>query len=139
MIIDKRQQVSSDQALTGTSDVVSEDIIDLKQSENIGPGEPLWWVIAAKTGLGGTSPTLDIKVETDDAEGFGSAETLVSHPQLAESDFATGDRVVIPMPMTNKRYLRLVYNMGGTSPTATVDAFLTNQEPESWKSFANAI
>jgi hypothetical protein len=43
------------------------------------------------------------------------------------------------MPMTNKRYLRLVYNMGGTSPTATVDAFLTNQEPESWKSFANAI
>ncbi len=139
MFIDKRLQVSSLQALSGAGAAPSTDVIDLGTLRLIGPGDPLWWVIVARTGLGGTSPTLDIAVQADDASNFPSAQTLLSHPQLAESAFVTGTRIVIPMPWNNEQYLRLNYTLGGTAPTATVDAFLTNQEPASWSAFADAI
>lgn len=140
MIIDRRLQVSALQALTGTSLVPSTDVIDLGQANRlIGPGDPLWWVIIARTGLAGTSPTLAIAVQTDDNSGFSSVATLLTHPTLAQAAFVTGTRIVIPMPHTNERYLRLGYTMGGTTPTSTVDAFLTNQEPASWAAFPDAI
>lgn len=138
MIIDRRMQVSALQALTATAR--STDVIDLGQASRIiGPGDPLWWVIVARTGLGGTTPTLDIAVQTDDNAAFASAATLLSHPQLAAAGFTTGTRIVIPMPWSNERYLSLLYTLGGTSPTATVDAFLTNQDPASWRAFPDAI
>jgi len=139
MIIDSSRQVSSDQALTGTSAVPSEHVINLGAERLIGPGDPMWWVIVAKIGLAGTTPTLDIDIETDTVENFASATTLLSHPQLAAADFATGATVIIPMPFTNQRYLRLSYTMGGTTPTCTVDAFLTNQHPTKWAPQPNAI
>ena len=43
------------------------------------------------------------------------------------------------MPWQNERYLRLNYTLGGTTPTATVDAFLTNQDPASWLAYPDAI
>jgi hypothetical protein len=139
MIIDKRLQVSSLQALTGTSLVPSTDVVDLGSLRLIGPGEPLWWVIAARVGLAGTTPTLDIAVQTDDASNFPSAATIASHPQLAAAAFTAGTRIVIPMAFNNERFLRLAFTMGGTTPTATVDAWLTNQHPQAWSAFADAI
>lgn len=137
MIIDKRLQVSSLQALTATAP--STDVIDLGSLRLIGPGEPLWWVVAARVGLAGTTPTLDIAVQTDDASNFPSAATLLSYPQLAAAGFVTGTRIIIPMPFVNERFLRLNYTMGGTTPTATVDAWLTNQDPQTWMSLPDAI
>ena len=137
MIIDSRLQVSDQQALTATA--ASTNVIDLGSQRLIGPGDPLWWVIVARIGLGGTSPTLVPSVETDDNSGFSSAATLVTYPQLAAAGFVTGTRIVIPMTFTNEQYLRLKYTLGGTTPTATVDAFLTNQDPASWSAFADAI
>jgi hypothetical protein len=139
MYIDKRLQVSAQQALTGTSLVASTDVIDLGTSRLIGPGSPLWWVIVARVGLAGTTPTLDIKVQTDDASNFPSAADLLAHPQLAAADFAAGAQIIIPMAFKNERYLRLAYTMGGTTPTCTVDAWLTNQDPQTWKAFPDAI
>lgn len=137
MIMDKRLQVSSDQALTATA--VSTDVIDLGHAANVGPGEPLWLVVVAKTGLGGTSPTLAISIETDDNSAFSSAVTLATGPTLAAAAFATGQQIVMPLTLTNERYLRAKYTMGGTSPTATVDAWITNQEPSTWTAFADAL
>lgn len=137
MFIDKRLQVSAQQALSATAP--STDVIDLGSLRLIGPGEPLWWVIAARVGLAGTTPTLDIAVQTDDNSAFSSPATLLSYPQLAAAGFTLGTRLVIPMTFTNERYLRLNYTMGGTTPTATVDAWLTNQDPQSWMALADAI
>ncbi|MFA7504284.1 MAG: Bbp16 family capsid cement protein [Burkholderiaceae bacterium] len=138
MIIDSRLQVSAKQALTETAP--STDVIDLGAVNRLlGPGDPLWWVIVARTGLAGTTPTLAIAVQTDDAANFPSAATLLTHPTLAAAAFTTGTRVVIPMPWQNERYLRLNYTLGGTTPTATVDAFLTNQDPASWLAYPDAI
>jgi hypothetical protein len=67
MIIDKRLQVSSQQALSGAGAAPSADVIDLGSQRLIGPGDPMWWVIVARVALAGTTPTLDIAVQTDDA------------------------------------------------------------------------
>ena len=135
MIIDKRLQVSSAQALTATA--ASTDVIDLGAAAAIGPGEPLWLVVVARVALAGTSPTLAIAIQTDDNSGFSSATSLVSSQTLTA--LAAGAKVVLPMPFTNERYLRANFTLGGTTPTCTVDAFFTNQDPTSWVAMPDAI
>jgi hypothetical protein len=137
MIIDKRLQVATDQALTATA--ASTDVIDLSADRDIGPGESMWLVVVAKTGLGGTSPTLAVSIETDDNSSFSSAATLLTGPTLAAAAFVTGQVIVMPMAMSNERYLRAKFTLGGTSPTATVDAFFTNQEPNIWTAAPDPI
>jgi hypothetical protein len=137
MIIDKLLEFSRAQALTATA--ASTDTVDFGSDRDIGPGEPMWIVITSGAAPGGTSPTIAISVETDDNTGFSSAATLVTHPTLAAAAFGAGTRVVIPMPLTNERYLRMKYTLGGTDPTFTVSAFLTNQEPPSWQAYPDAI
>lgn len=138
MIIDRRLQVSALQALTVTAP--STDVIDLgSQLRLIGPGDPMWWVIAARVGLAGTAPTLAIAVQTDDASGFASPVTLLTSDTLAAADFPAGKLVVLPMAFKNERFLRLNYTLGGTTPTATVDAWLTNQDPQTWMAQPDAI
>ena len=139
MWIDKRLQVSTLQALSGAGAAPSADVIDLGSLRLIGPGEPMWWVIAARVGLAGTVPTLDIAVQTDDNSAFSSPAALLSYPQLAAAGFTVGTRLVIPMTFTNERFLRLLYTLAGTTPSATVDAWLTNQDPTAWSAQADAI
>ncbi len=142
MLMDKRLQVSSNQALTGTSLVPSTDVIDLGSAGRIiAPGEPLWWVVVSKVLLAGTdTPTLAIAVQSDDASNFPSALTLLTMPALSVAEFAAGKRIIIPHPFNQaERYVRLGYTMTGTTPTATVDAFLTNQDPSQWVAMADAI
>jgi hypothetical protein len=137
MIFDKTLQVSADQALTATA--ASTDVIDLSSDRDVGPGNPMWWVVVAKTGLGGTSPTLAVSIETDDNSSFSSAATELTGKTLAQAAFATGAIYVLPMAFYNERFVRLKYTLGGTSPTATVDAFLTSEDPRSWVSLPDAI
>lgn len=139
MIFDKLLQVSSQQALSGTDPIPSTDVIDVGSALRlIGPGSPLWWVICARTGLAGTTPTLDIKVQTDDASNFPSAADLVAYPQLNAAGFVAGTRIIIPMAFRNERFLRLLYTPGGTTPTANVDAFLTSEPPSNWFAYPAA-
>lgn len=139
MIIDKRLQVSADQALTGTSATASTDVIDLGSDRDIGPGKPMWWVLVFKAAPGGTTPTFTFKQQTDDNSGFSSASDLFTSPTLAAADMAAGKRHVFPMAFTNERYLRASYTMGGTSPTSTVDCFLTDQDPANWTAQPDGI
>lgn len=140
MIIDKLLQVSSAQALTGTDPVPSTDVIDFGSDRDVGPGSPLWLVVVARVGLGGTGgPTIKFDIETDDNSGFSSATKIFSSQALAATAFASGKIFAIPMPMANERFLRLVATMTGTSPTATIDAFLTNQPPTTWQSMPDAL
>lgn len=139
MIIDRSLQVSRQQALSGAGAAASTDVIDLGSLRLVGPGEPIWWVIAARVGLAGTAPTLTIAVQTDDNSGFSSPATLLTSAQLAAADFATGARIVLGMVFNNEKFLRLNYTLGGTTPSATVDAWFSNQHPTLWSAFADAI
>lgn len=135
MIIDKRLQVSSAQALTATA--ASTDVLDLSQDRDIGPGAPIWLVVVPTVALAGTSPTLQVSIETDDNSSFSSAATLVTGKSL--TSFPVGSAYVLALPYDNERYLRAKFTLGGTSPTCTVDAFFTNQEPKSWVAASDGL
>lgn len=136
MFIDKRLQVSSQQALTATA--ASTDVVDLgSASRNVGAGDPIWLVVLARVALAGTSPTLAVAIQTDDNSAFSSAATLETSQTYTA--LPVGSMIVLPMPFTNERYVRANYTLGGTTPTATVDAFFTNQDPTSWIAAPDAI
>lgn len=135
MIIDKRLQVSSQQALTATAG--STDVVDLGSARNVGPGEPLWLVMIARTAMTGTSPTLSVAVQTDDNSGFSSPASIVASQTFTA--LAAGQMVALAVPFANERYLRANYTLGGTSPAVTVDAFFTNQDPTAWTAQPDAI
>lgn len=138
MYIDRSLQFSSDQALTATA--ASDNSIDLGANRPVGQGEPMWAVIVCKVAPGGTTPTIAPSIEVDDNSGFGSARTILTGATLAAADFPLGTIYSMPWPRAlEERYARLKYTLGGTDPTVTVDAFLTNQPPSNWQSFPDAI
>lgn len=132
MIIDRRLQVSAQQALTANAN--STDLINLGHTQFIGPGEPLWWVIAARVALAGAGKSFAASVQTDTVVGFGSPTVLQSTGAYTVLD--VGQRIILPMTFTNERFLRLAYTVTGT---VTIDAFLTSQDPSSWAAFPDAI
>jgi len=131
MIIDYNLQVSDAQALTATA--ASTNVIDLGSDRDIGPGEDMKIVTTLDVAMGGTSPTLAIGVQTSaDNSSFTTVQT-----SRTVSAGAAGDVVVMGLPDTNQRYIRLYYTLGGTSPTVTVSASIV-KDAQQWQSYANA-
>lgn len=122
-VLDKNLQFSDSQALTVTAD--STNHYDATTDRDIGPGEPLAMVIYFETVLGGTStPTIKIGIETDDNNSFSSGTVISESQVVAAADIAVGDKVVIPLPMENERFIQLIYTLTGTSPTMTLSSYL---------------
>lgn len=120
MFVDSQLMFSGAQALTTTA--VSTNVIDLSVDRNIGKGESMAVVLTFGVDSGGTSPTLQVVLQTDDNEAFSSATTVSSSAVTLSAK--AGDSIVLPIGYSNERYLRLNYVTGGTTPTATVDAYL---------------
>ncbi len=137
MLIDSRLEFSNAQALTASA--ASTNVVDLGQDRDIGPGRPLWVVITVDVAADSTTgdETYAIALETDDNAGFSSATTLLSRT-IAAADLFLGSQHVIPVTLTNERYLRLAYSLGGTTPSLTVNAWLTDQEPQIWRALPDA-
>ena len=135
MYIDKELQFSDAQALAATG--ASTNVIDLGSDANIGQGRPMYIVVSCDTALAGTSPTLDVALQTDDNEAFASAVDIVSGVQ--KTAMVQGDKIVLAVPNQNDRYLRINYTLGGTTPTVSVTSWLTDQAPEQWQAVADAI
>ena len=135
MLIDKLLRFSASQSLAGASGTASTDILDLGADRDMTAlGRPLYVVVVLEAS-GGTSPTLQVIAQTADTSGFSSAVALHTGPPLAQ---ASNRGQTIPIPHTNARYLRLSYTQGGTSPTATVSAFITDS-PQAWVATADGI
>lgn len=135
MIIDRLLEFSDAQALTATA--ASTNVIDLGSDAEIGPGRPLWVVITIDVELDGTTPTFQAALQTDDNDSFSSPTVIAESEQF--SALAAGDKIVIGVPYSNERYLRLNYTLGGTTPTVSVSAHLTDQEPGFWKAYPDAV
>jgi hypothetical protein len=134
MIIDYNLQFSDAQSLT--ADAASTNVIDLGADRDIGPGEPMNIVVTLDAAMGGTSPTMAVQVQTDDNAAFSSATTVLTSRTIASG--AAGDTLVLSVPDTNERYIRLYYDLGGTSPTATVTASVV-LDAQQWASYPDAI
>ena len=123
MYIDKQNLLSNAQALTATAD--STNYIDLKSDVDIGKGEPMALIISVGVAADFTSgnETYTFQLETDDNASF-SSSTIVASAAILATDLTAGSLHVIPMGITNERYLQGVYTLAGTTPTVTIDAWV---------------
>jgi len=123
MILDSTLQFSNAQALTATAD--STNVIDLSNDRDIGIGEPMALVVTVGVAADFTTgdETYQFQLETDDNAAMTSS-TIIGDVTVAAANLAAGDKVVIPLGHSNERYLQVVYTLGGTTPSITVDAYL---------------
>jgi len=125
MILDKNLLVSDEQSLTSTG-AVSTDSIDLGADVNLGLGEQMAAVVildvVATDGNGNETYVVELQTATDSA--FTAAVGL-GQRTITRGDIA-GSKYVLNFPNDDSclRYVRLNYTLGGTSPTATVTAFV---------------
>jgi hypothetical protein len=131
MIFSKEQLFSNAQVVTANA--ASTNVIDLGApgtalnapaalKRDIGKGRPIPIRIQLVADATGTSPTLDVDLQVDSDEAFGSPKTVASAQQIAGG--AAGDRVAIfYVPEgTDERFLRLNYTVTGTTPSYTITA-----------------
>lgn len=123
MYIDSLLKFSDAQALTATAD--STNVVDLGADRDIGMGEPVAVVITVGVAADITTgdETYQFQVETDSVEALSSA-TVIADQTVAAANLTAGDKVVLPIGHANERYLQVVYTLGGTTPSVTVDAQL---------------
>ncbi|HEY0836499.1 MAG TPA: hypothetical protein VGE72_21500 [Azospirillum sp.] len=139
MIIDKRLELSDAQAVT--ADARSTNVIDLGTVRQIGAGTPLWLVFSVDVAADATTgdETYTFQLHTDDNASFSSATTLESRT-IAAATLVAGYQFSMAIPNTGmERYLSAYYDVGGTTPTITVSCWLTDQEPRSWRAYADGI
>jgi hypothetical protein len=137
MYIDSRLEFSDAQALTATA--ASTNLVDLGADRNIGPGRALWVVLSIDVAADDTTgdETYVADLETDSTSAFSSA-TVIATRAIARGT-AAGAKFIIGFPFANERWLRLNYTLGGTTPSVTLSAWLTDQDPESWAALPDAI
>lgn len=129
MFIDSQLLFSDAQAVS--ADAASTNLIDLAVARRIFNGTPLAIVIqvdvAADTASG--DETYSFNIQTDDNASFSSATTLIAHA-IDKASLTAGSLHFIPIPIDGavERYLRLYYDVGGTTPSVTVTAFLTEKD-----------
>lgn len=153
MLVDSRLEFSDAQDVTSTA--VSTNVIDLfavggdqgfapgtatPTLRNIGPGRPLWVVLTVDTAItAGTTPTVDVDLQTDADEAFSDPTVIASFRQLDDTNGVAGARFVLGFPYSNERFLRLNYTAGGTVATGAVSAWLTDQEPFDHSTYQDAV
>ena len=141
MIIDSQLLLSDAQAVS--ADAASTNILDLGVARNLFDGEPMAVVLQIDVAADGTTTdeTYEFQIETDDNSGFSSATDLLVH-SIGYASLTAGSTHVLPVPVgaAVERYLRVYYNVGGTSPSVTVTAFLQPLSMvQKYKSYADGI
>jgi len=130
MAIDTTFNHARQQELTGTSDVVSTDVYDAGSAKRLFAGAPAIKGCVQVTASGGTNPTFRARFVGADNAGLTTnpeiiADTGVS-AALAAADIPALYELAIGHQKADKRYYGWIFTQGGTSPTATVNAFLAD-------------
>lgn len=131
-IIDAIWLLSDDQDLTGTSAVLSENVVDLGSVGGndllLGDGNPVYLTVVCTTDATGTSPTLIVKLNTDTDATVTDGVALLTSDTIDIDGAVKGDvlyKVALPKSKTGySRYLGAVYTQGGTTPTIGVSAYI---------------
>lgn len=125
MLLDSQLLFSDAQAIT--ADAASTNIVDLGIARNIFDGEPMAVVLTVDVAADGTTTdeTYEFQIETDDNASFSSATDLLVH-SIGYASLTAGSQHILPIPVgaAVEQYMRVYYNVGGTSPSVTVTAFL---------------
>lgn len=141
MYIDSQLLFSDAQAVT--ADAASTNLVDLGVARNLFDGEPLAVVVQVDVAadVANADETYEFEIQTDDNASFSSATDLLAHV-IAGASLTAGSVHVLPVPVgaSVERYLRLRYDVGGTTPSITVTAFLQPLSMvQKYKSYADNI
>lgn len=117
MLFSKDELFSDDQAITATA--VSTNVIDLGDKDDVfSNGKPVPILIQV-TETFATLTSLQVAVQADDDEAFGSATTVVTTAAIAAATLVAGYKFVVNyVPRVSERYLRLSYTVAGSDATA---------------------
>ena len=128
MMTDAQLLFSDAQAIT--ADAASTNLIDLGAVRQIGQGEPMGIAILVDVAADSTTgdETYEFELQTDDNAAFSSATEVLAQA-ITAARLTAGSLHVIPLspsilPLL-ERYIRLNYDVGGTTPTITVTAWLS--------------
>ena len=133
-IFDRQNMFSDAQSIIGTAATVSTDTIDLSPlysgpggsnvARDLGVGEDLYLQVNV-TGVAGTTPTATIQIETADDSGFSSNLSTIATYGPVSLPAAGGQVLVAPVPFGDyRKFIRLKYTLGGTSPAGIFKAAL---------------
>ena len=119
---------SASQAIT--VDVVSTNVIDLGVDTDIGVGTPVYVAVVVEVAPDATTgdETYIVQVQSGSTATPTDLIGSISIPRTAKK----GDVFYMPIPSHSDRYMRLNYDVGGTTPTITVSAFLTTGVATHW-------
>ena len=115
------------------ADATLADVVDLKAQADIGPGTTVYLCVLVKTSLDGASnnETYTVIFEESNAENFGSGVTEVLRTVMPRGT-SKGTMFASGVPYGTKgRYLRARLVVGGTTPSGSIDVFLTGEAPPS--------
>jgi hypothetical protein len=121
-LMDYELTFSDVQALSGASTQNSTNLVDRGAAGSLGAGTPIALIVKIGT-ITGTSPTLTINLVGADNAGFTTNKITVATltPTIATGQADTLLHFGIPHTAA-KRYYRLEYVVGGTTPALTVTA-----------------
>lgn len=136
--VDSRLEFSSAQALTATAD--STNVVDLTQSaRQIGAGQPMFvhFNVTVAADAGNSDETYQFNIATGSAASMG---TQIATMTIPRATLVAGYTFSMAVPVERvERYIGVEYVLGGTSPSITVDAYMSDQEPYTWTSYDDAI
>jgi hypothetical protein len=118
-VFDQQNLFSDSQVLTATAN--SSNLIDALVARNLGAGEPIF-LLAGLIAISGTSPTLTVNLVGADDPGFSTNKITIA---TATPTLVSGTPQTVhltPPSHTPKRYFRLEFTVGGTTPSITVIA-----------------
>ena len=129
MILDFELQVSKGQVVT--ADAGSTDVLDMGTAGMPFTGVAMCFLVSIKTAADFTTgdESYSFVVQTDDNSAFSSPTTVTTYTRTA-AQLAVNKNIVVPVPVdaVTEQYLRLYYDVGGTTPSMTIDAILTPVE-----------
>jgi len=124
MIFDKNLVFGENKALTA-SGIIGEAIDMSVANPNIGAGSKKFLAVVINTPLGSGASDGTVKFHIQDAAtDTATPVTIQSGKQYSEGDLAANDIVLIPIPDEVQRYVSAYAELGGTSPTITVSAYI---------------
>lgn len=137
MYVDAQLLFSDAQAVTAAA--ASTNIVDLGVARDLGTGQDLYVVVSVDTTMDddGDDSTLEVKVQKDTVEGFGSAEDAQIIGTFAATS-AAGTRLVAKLDpdKIDQRYIRLYYTpANGNLSAGAFTAFITT-DVQAYTSYA---
>ncbi len=141
MRLDAQLQYCANQNFTATGN--SGNFINHRVNGMVSAGKQMVALVVLTADADGATgdETYAVKVQTDDNDTFSSPTDITSDvtiPRTAKK----GDRFAVYIPKDAKveKYTRLRFTLGGTTPSLTVDAYLTDVDSvDSWKAYEDRL